>query len=287
MEFINKIAIIGVGLLGGSIGLTCKKKFPHIRVNGIGRSQEKLQQAVKLNIIDNFYLNVRDGVKDCDLVIICTPVKTIHSIFQSLLPCLKNDALVTDVGSTKDEIIKNIDTIPNAHKHFIGSHPMTGSEQSGMEAAKDDLYQDSLVIITENQHSNPEASNKVDIFWQSLGARTKHMDSETHDRVVCYTSHLPHLIASNLAYTLSQRLTNDELNQKTFGNGLLDTTRIAEGDPAMWLDIFMSNQDNLLLSIQNFKETLNEIEQLILNNQAEDVYNYLSVGKKFRIEIAN
>lgn len=287
MQLINKIGIIGVGLLGGSIGLALKKRFPHIHVAGIGRTEENLVKAINCRAIDSYHLNFQSGVKGCDLVVIATPISTIVSIFYSILPYLKSDAVVTDVGSTKHSIIKEIEQDTAAKNHFVGSHPMAGSEESGVEASNEDIIQNATVVIIENEQTNPAALNKIETFWQSIGAIIKKMTSEKHDEIVAYTSHLPHLMASCLSYTLSNSFSEAEKKARIFGNGLLDTTRIAEGDPKIWLDIFISNQKNILSSIKQFKISLNDIEQFIQNKDIKQIKNYLSKGKIFREEMTH
>ncbi|MDH4127479.1 MAG: prephenate dehydrogenase [Spirochaetota bacterium] len=285
MKSIKKIAIIGVGLLGGSVGLALKKKFPHIHIVGIGRNEDKLIKALKLKAIDSYNLTPIKGIDGCDIIVIATPISTIVEIFFSILSHLKPNAVVTDVGSTKEVIINEIYNDPNGRKHFIGSHPMAGSEQSGIDASYAELYQDSSIVVIDDKMANQKALKITEEFWKALGGKVINMSAEKHDKVVAYTSHLPHIVASCLAYTISNYFSDDKIKAKIFGNGLLDTTRIAEGDPKMWLDILIANQKNILKSISEMKNGLNIIEKMIQDKNQQEINKYLLKSKKFRKEI--
>lgn len=279
MEEIDKIGIVGVGLLGGSIGLAVKERFPHITILGIGRSAEKLEKAIELNAIDSYSFDYQD-IQDCDIIILCTPIRSIARIYSDIAPYLSKKAIVTDVGSTKEEIVNKIkNQFPDSNQ-FVGSHPMAGSEQAGVEYATADLYDGATVVITESE--SIENNKTIDLFWKSLGAKTIVLTAAEHDRLVAYTSHLPHVVASCLSYSLNFSLSEEDLKSKVFGNGLLDTTRISEGDPPIWLDIFLSNQNNVLASIRDFKDKLELIETIIKKENDNQLCDYLAIGKEFR-----
>ncbi len=287
MDFVNRIAIIGVGMLGGSIGLACKERLSGVKVIGFGRDKSKLDHAIKLNAIDEYFLSYSEGISNCDIVIVCTPVKVIPSIFGKIRSFLKNNCVVTDVGSTKFEVVNNIYKKFGSDSNFIGSHPMAGSEKTGVESATANLYKNALVIVTEDDHSNKELVKRVSLFWEALGARTIKLSSFYHDRVVCETSHLTHLVASCLSYTLLYSLDNDDIKSGIFGNGLLDTTRIAEGDPQMWLDIFTSNKDNMIKAIHRFQNKLREFTDLLINDDKHSIMEYLLKAKEFREKLVS
>ncbi|GMT48911.1 MAG: prephenate dehydrogenase [bacterium] len=284
MEEVKKVGIIGVGLLGGSIGLALKARFQDIQVLGMGRTKAKLEKAVHYKAIDSYDLSYEKGVQDCDIVIIATPVATIVPVFQRIQSCLKRDAVVTDVGSTKVSICKAIEENVKYRHLFVGSHPMAGSENTGVESARADLYLDSTVVIIENSYHGDQIK-RVESFWKALGAQTIKMTPEQHDRLTAYTSHLPHVVATCLSYTLSQSLTDEDLKVRVFGNGLVDTTRIAEGDPEIWLDILITNRDHLLAGIKDFRSALLELEQHLQDMDHPEVIRYLKEGKRFREKI--
>ncbi len=286
MKEVKKVGIIGVGLLGGSIGLALKARSQGIHVLGMGRTKAKLDKAIQYKAIDSYDLKYENGVQDCNLVIIATPVATIVPIFQQIHRYLKKDAFVTDVGSTKESICKAIEEDMEYRHLFVGSHPMAGSENTGVEAARADLYIDSTVVIIEDSYHGDQIK-RVESFWRSLGAKTVKMTPDQHDRLTAYTSHLPHVVAACLSYTLSQALTDEDLKARVFGNGLVDTTRIAEGDPKIWLDILMTNKDHLLASVRDFQSTLSKLEELVQGMDSYGITEYLKKGKDFREEIMN
>ncbi len=281
----KKIGIIGVGLLGGAIGLCIKEKYPHILVIGVGRNENNLKNALKLNAIDNYIANYDHGLEDCDIIIIATPISTITKIFFNILPQLKPQAIVTDVGSTKNLICSEIAKNDQAKQFFIGSHPMAGSEKNGIEASTPDLYLNAIVVVIENSYTNKKKLNTLISFWKALGANIILMSAEQHDRIVAQTSHLPHVLASSLAYFLSNNLSENEKKIKLFGKGLLDTTRIAEGDPNIWLDIIISNKNNILESINVFKNALNYFENIIQLDNKKEITEYLNQGRQYRKQI--
>jgi len=281
MENIKTIGIIGVGLLGGSIGLAIKKKYSHVHVIGMGRNKEKLQKGVDYKALDKYDLDLVKGVKECDLIIIATPIWNIVETYKKILPGLTSNAIVTDVGSTKKEIVEQIELLSDT-KIFIGSHPMAGSEKSGVDAACDDLYINKTVVVTETDRSDISKLEIVERFWNDLGANVVRMSSVEHDRMVAYTSHLPHLLASSLTYSISENISESDMKYQIYGNGLMDTTRIAEGSPEIWIDILTSNKENILKSISSFKQDLEIIENQIKEDKTQEIINYLEKAKRFR-----
>ena len=279
---INKIGIVGVGLLGGSIGLAVKSMAPDVEVLGIGRREETLEKALKLKAIDRFTLDMNHGVAGCDLVVICTPIHTIAPIFASIRPFLKPGALVTDVGSTKEMLVSKIECEPGGRDHFVGSHPMAGSEQSGVEAAVESLYRRATIVITRTDATSDSSIQRLKAFWSALGGTVEIMTPADHDNMVAYTSHLPHAVSSCLSHSLDQRFKPGDLRARVYGNGLLDTTRISEGDPAIWVDILTSNRENVLESIAKFRESLDFLEHSLKGERDDNLSNCLNIGKLFR-----
>lgn len=291
MDQIKNLAIIGVGLLGGSLGLAIKKKKPKIQVWGLGRSKEKLVYAFKRGAIDQYSLSFSEVLPKCDFVVIATPVQQVVPLFFSSLPFLKEGAIVTDVGSTKQNIIQEIQKNESASRRFVGSHPITGSEKAGVEFAQANLYEEAKVIVSPHHRNSFEVVQKVYTFWQELGSEVFFMNPKKHDQSIAWTSHLPHVLASNLSYIVSlkekeQEETNIDRDLKSFcGPGFLDTTRIAQGDPQIWLEIFQSNQENLLESIQMFQKSLEMFQDLLRNQKTKGILDYLSHAKQFREEL--
>ncbi|MCD6219492.1 prephenate dehydrogenase [Candidatus Calescamantes bacterium] len=241
---IKKLAIFGVGFMGGSLGLAFKKFFPEVEVLGLGRNKEKLKTAETLGIIDRA---VEFPPSDTDILILAIPVRSIPEILKSLLPHLSPATLITDVGSTKSWLVECINRfIPSSHT-FIGSHPFCGSEKQGMEASNPEIFPGSLCFITPEGKESVENIDFLKKFWESLGMKVISISPQEHDHIVAYTSHLPHFVAFTLANTLPARFSS------LVGKGFLDTTRIARGGVEIWKDIFLTNKEELLKAIETFE----------------------------------
>ena len=232
MRLFNKVAIIGVGLIGGSIGLVLKKKGLTGKIIGIGHRQKSINQALMAGAVDAGYLGLGQ-IRGADLVILAAPVKEIINILPKLKNLITKDCLIIDAGSTKSEIIKT------AEKHklrFIGGHPLAGMEKKGPENARADLFKNSLCLLVVPKKYNPQDLNRVKKLWEALGARTLVLNSARHDRILAFTSHLPHVVV----FSLLDCLRSDYL--KFGAGGLKDTTRIGLSDPLLWKDIFLTNR---------------------------------------------
>jgi prephenate dehydrogenase len=253
MQF-RHLSILGVGLLGGSIGLAAKRLFGPIRVSGYGHRQASLDQAVKLGAIDEGSTDVRAAVQGADLTILCTPVGTFESLLRLIAPGLDSGAIVTDVGSTKSSVVTQAEATLPAGVHFVGSHPMAGSERRGVEFSRADLFNNASCILTPTDRTDAEALRRVDQFWRDLGMRTVRLSPQDHDRQLAEVSHLPHALASALVAI------QDEAALKVAGKGFWDTTRIASGDAGLWRDIFLDNRANLQSSLKKLR---NEIDRLM------------------------
>lgn len=225
MKLFNKITIIGVGLIGGSIGLGIKKQGIAKEVIGVFRHGSTLKRAMRRRAVDWGTLDIKEGIKDADLIILAMPVRSIPSIAHQVVRYGKRGAILTDVGSTKKWIVDKIERAigQNRNIYFVGSHPMAGSEQTGVDFATDDLLECSPCIVTRTSRTDDHAINTVTRFWKRLGAKVFIMDPLSHDRSVSLVSHLPHLVAFSLAGTVPIR----ELGLAA--EGFKDTTRIRQG----------------------------------------------------------
>jgi prephenate dehydrogenase len=272
----QRLSILGVGLLGGSIGLALKSAANNCKIIGYGHRSETLEQALKLGAIDEMTLDPTEAVRDADLVILCTPVGTFKQLLDKINPALKPGAIVTDVGSTKRSVCRLADKMLPPIVHFVGSHPMAGSEKRGVEAARADLYRGALCITTPTPKTDSNALREVESFWQSLGMRVTRLSPDDHDRLLADVSHLPHLVAAALIATQSDQ------TQPLAGKGFLDTTRIAGGDGGLWRDIFLDNADHLRISLTKFRQELERIESLLKPEQAEQLKQYLDAAARRR-----
>jgi len=274
-KLFNKIAIIGVGLIGGSIGLAVKKNRLAVKVIGIGRHKEKLLAAKESGVIDEWFLGF--GVLNtADLVVLSMPVEAVMKAAPLVKKYIRDDCLVFDVASTKQEIVGSLDKIfPN----YVGAHPLAGSEKKGAGFARADMFKDSLCILTPTRNTKQENLLKVKKLWQILGAKVETVSSKEHDRILSFTSHLPHVAAFSLSNTVAESLL------KFTATGFKDTTRIAASDYKLWGDIFLSNGDNVLKAISSFEERISEMKSAIANKDRKSLENLLKKANKKRKQL--
>jgi prephenate dehydrogenase len=272
----QRLSILGVGLLGGSIGLSLKSSSNPCKIAGYGHRQQTLDAALRLGAVDEVYNDPAAAVQDAELIVLATPVGTFTQLFDIIKSGLKPGAIVTDVGSTKRSVCRLAEQMLPGGVHFVGSHPMAGSEKRGIEAARADLFRGALCITTPTSKTDPTALRQVESFWQTLGMRITRLSPDDHDRLLADVSHLPHLVAAALiavqsdpAFTLA-------------GKGFLDTTRIAGGDGGLWRDIFLDNADNLRISLTKLRQELDRFESLLKPEQAEQLKAYLDKSAQRR-----
>ncbi|MBU1487024.1 prephenate dehydrogenase [bacterium] len=262
---IEKVSIIGVGLIGGSLGLALKKKGLASKIVGIGRRETSLREALRVGTVDEVTLDLKEGVSQADLVILAAPVGSILRIGREIVPHLKQGAILTDVGSTKEEIVRALGALT---KDFVGAHPMAGSNESGVEKATASLFEKATCVITPTGETSKKALDVVENLWKKIGARVVKMSPETHDFLVAITSHLPHLAASSL---VSLAAKEKEKAVPLIATGFKDTTRIAASDPRLWSDIFLSNKEMVLSALKEYKEILSQWEELIREEDQEGI----------------
>lgn len=270
------MSIIGVGLLGGSIGLAVRSALSDCEIIGYGHRIETLQRAEQIGAIDRGTLDLKEAVAGCDLVILCTPVGRFHEILREIAGTLQSGAIVTDVGSTKQSVVEDAARLLPSTITFVGSHPMAGSEKRGVEFARADLFQNALCILTPTPQSLPAAVASVAEFWQALGMRTCEMTPAEHDAALAEVSHLPHALAAALVAMQSPQA------MRLAGKGFLDTTRIAGGDGGLWRDIFLDNGPNMRLALARFRAMLDQFESLLDPAKAEALQKWLDEAAKRR-----
>jgi len=264
---LNKISIVGVGLIGGSLGLALKEKNPNFKITGIDKP-EIIIKAITRGAIDEGTVNLEEGIKEADIVIIATPVKTILDLLPQINPFLKRGCLVTDTGSTKGQVVERANEVLSKDVFFIGGHPMAGSEEYGVESAKPHLFQDKTYILTPTPKSNLLALEKIFLLVRLVGAKKLILDPLGHDRIVGAVSHLPQIIAVSLINTIGELSLRENNNNyfKAIGEGFKDMTRIASSPYKIWEDICNTNQQNILEMIQEFRNYLGVIEEKLKND---------------------
>ncbi|QEL18231.1 prephenate dehydrogenase [Limnoglobus roseus] len=272
----DTLTILGVGLLGGSLGLAAKSRGLVRRVVGVGRDAARLREALAAGQLDESTTDLAAGVRIADLVVVCTPVDLIPQQVRELAEVAKAGCLVTDVGSTKSEIVARLrDPLPN-RVTFIGSHPMAGSEKKGSNHATPDLFQGRVTIITPTADTPPRASQAIHEFWERIGCRVVTMTPEEHDRAVALVSHLPHAVAAALAGVVDPALLC------VSAGGFRDTTRIASASAAIWEPIFRTNRREVLASCAAFAERFDEFRRLLEAEDGPGLIHWLNEGKRVR-----
>ena len=286
MKLFEKIAIIGVGLLGASLAKACRRHNLVEEISGFGRNRENLDKAKSLGVIDHYAKDLPEAVKDVDLVVLCTPVSKIVPLIESFLPHLKQGVVITDVGSVKGPLVHQLDDLMPEGIFFVGSHPIAGGEKSGLEASREDLYLNAKCILTPTPKTNTHALGKVGALWKAVGMDTLTLDADEHDFVFGAVSHLPHIVAYALMNTLGALRTKQDHEVTAYsGAGLKDITRIASGDPVMWRDICLSNQAHSLDLIDRFQETLNDLRSLIEKNDGKALEEAFIAANKYRMKV--
>jgi prephenate dehydrogenase len=277
-----KIAIIGLGLIGGSIGLGLKRAGrADLRVIGIPRRAETLEQALALGAIDEGTTDHVKGSADADLIIVCTPLNLIIPVITEIGPHLKKGAIITDVGSSKYEIVARVDNSLPKSVYFVGGHPLAGKETTKLEAAEAGLFQGKIWVLTRTSRTSQRALDKVKELIGWLGATALEMEPKVHDLAVAAISHMPLTVAAALVNTIAAEPQN-EMMAKLAASGFRDTTRIASGDPILGVDMFLTNKKAILKLLGAFKKSLSSLEKLIRDGKGEEIREALAKAKTFR-----
>jgi cyclohexadieny/prephenate dehydrogenase len=282
-KIFERFAIIGIGLIGSSIARLIRKKGLANFISVAARSQKSINTANELGFADSATLNLADAVKNSDIVMICSPVSTYKTVMEEIAPNLKSGAILTDVGSVKGSVIKDLSPKLPLDVHLVPAHPVAGTEHSGPEAGFSELFEGRWCVITPPAETDESAVNKVAAFWRAAGSNVEFMDPTHHDQVMAMTSHLPHLIAYTIVGTatdLEKSLMNEVI--KYSAGGFRDFTRIAASDPMMWRDIMLNNKDAILEMLQRFNEDLTALQRAIRWNEADTLFDFFSKTRTIR-----
>ncbi|MDQ7791760.1 MAG: prephenate dehydrogenase [Clostridia bacterium] len=277
----RKVAIFGVGLIGGSLGMGLVARGLARQVTGIGRNEDNLRTAVSLRAITDYTTDPVRGVEGAELVVLALPVRLITGALRAVAEGLAPGTIVTDVGSTKVEIVREAEALVPPGVHFVGGHPMTGSEQAGVQAADRYLFEGAYYILTPTQNTDHTALSKMSGLVENLGARVIKLDPLEHDRIVAAVSHFPHLVASALMNTIFGLGDTDRTFPLAAG-GFRDTTRIASGNPDVWRDIFVSNRRPLLEIVAGFRRELQLIEGILAGSDEAALVDWLKKARQAR-----
>jgi prephenate dehydrogenase len=281
---INKLVIIGVGLIGGSFALALRKAGLVKHITGVGRSQQNMQCAVELGVIDEIASGIPAALHNADLVFLAMPVGQTARTMEKIVPHLQTNTIITDAGSTKQDVIaaaRHHLPMQNRH-HFVPGHPIAGAEQSGVQAAQADLYHNKHVILTPLPETSTDAVEKIRRLWQACGAQISLMTAGEHDHVLAATSHLPHILAFTMMNHLSHSTPQPENMLRFAGSGFRDFTRIASSSPEMWRDICLANREALLKQIDAYQCELNALQEMLKNNEGNALENAFAQARSVR-----
>lgn len=271
----STVAIVGVGLIGGSIGLALKAKRQAGRVIGVGRDPAKLEEARSLGAIDEGTTDLPAAARSADVIAVCTPVSRISLDVREAAAAAPH-ALITDAGSTKARIIEAVEADEPARACFVGAHPLAGSERRGAAHARADLFDGRVCVLTPTPRTPTERLEAAERFWQALGCRTRRIDPKEHDRALALTSHLPHVVAAGLARLVAE----DQL--ELAAGAFRDGTRVAAADAALWAAIFLENRDRLIEALDAFQAELEEFRGLIASEDEAGLRSWWEQGRRLR-----
>ncbi len=283
--YIDKLAVVGVGLIGGSLALGLKAAGVVGQVVGIGRGLSNLEKALELGVVDAFTQDLAKGVADADVVFLATPVQSLGSVSQQAMPHLKPGAILTDGGSVKQAVIDAIEPSLRDDVHFVPGHPIAGTENSGADAAFATLYQQRRCILTPTERTAEVALEKIRQMWQIVGSQVEIMAVEKHDRVLAAISHLPHMVAYALVNAVGAYDRYDENILAYSAGGFRDFTRIASSDPTMWRDIALTNRAALVEMMEQFENFFAELKEDVASGSDERLFEFFRRSKQSRDEI--
>ena len=277
---INKITIVGVGLIGGSLARALKEKNLAKTVFGYGRDRSRLDDAKKSNIIDDYSTQIEEAVNHADIIVIATPVGTFRNIFNEVKPLIANDVIISDVGSTKTNIVDIAkEILGDKSQCFVPAHPIAGKEKSGFEASDGNLYIGKKVIITPIEDNSSESIQVIESMWKNVGAEVDFMSPQSHDDLLGMTSHLPHM----LAFSLVNYLVDQNPSASIYaGGGFKDFSRIASGDAVMWRDICLQNKNKIITHLKGYQSTVEELIDAIDQEESDKLELLFATAKKTR-----
>jgi prephenate dehydrogenase len=280
---IRRLALVGLGLLGGSVAKAARVDGLAREIVAVGRRRESLEPALAEGVVDRITLDVADGVAGADLCVLCTPVATLAELLPGVWRAAADDVVITDVGSTKAGIVSAAAALSGTRPlAFVGSHPMAGSERSGYAVSHADLFRGALVVVTPTGETPAAAVKRVTQLWEALGARVTELDPVSHDRAVAAISHLPHLVADALVDAVVR------LDPSFLGfaaRGFKDTTRIAASDPRVWREIFQENRTALGEALGAFRQALDHLDALVTSGDAPRIEAELDRIRRVRDEL--
>ncbi len=276
LEPLETVAIVGVGLIGGSVGLALRARGLASRVVGVGRNPRTLEQAQERGVVDQATTDLVVGVSDAEVIVVCTPVNRIAQDIRQIAEAAREDALVTDAGSTKRQIVEAVEADPRAASRFVGAHPLAGSERSGADNAQADLFHDRICVLTPTPRTPGKALRRAREFWTALGASLLEMTPLEHDEVLAYTSHLPHALAAALASAVPAEWL------ALAAGAYRDGTRVAAADTALWTAIFRDNRGPLLKALDALEDRVSAFKYAVMTDDEEAIRRWWEEARQRR-----
>lgn len=282
-EPFNKVALIGLGLIGSSLSHVMRRDGLARAISGYARSQQTRDRAIELGLCDEVHDSAAAAVEGADLVILCSPVGTYGALAREIAPALAPGCILTDVGSVKKAVVADVQPHVPDEVHFVPGHPIAGTEQSGPDSGFASLFENKWCILTPPDGTDQTAIDRLASFWKACGSDVDIMDPEHHDMVLAITSHLPHLIAYNIVGTAAdlEEVTSSEVIKYSAG-GFRDFTRIAASDPVMWRDVFLTNKDAVLEMLGRFSEDLSALQRAIRWGDGEMLRQFFTRTRAIR-----
>jgi prephenate dehydrogenase len=281
-QLFRRMVVCGVGLIGGSLAMVARREGLVGEIIGLGRTQKNLDTALARKIVDRATQDPADGARDADLVVLAVPIRTIPQSFAALAPYLAHNAVVTDVGSVKGWVVRELEPLLGPAMALVAAHPVAGKETTGALAAEPELFKDHRVIITPSARSTPAALEKIETLWRATGARVERMAPDTHDEILARASHLPQIVASALAAALGEERVAGKLAAEFGAGGLRDTTRIAASSAEMWRDIGLTNREAILAALRLYRTTLDEFIAAVERRDGAGLEALFERGRKMR-----
>lgn len=280
----QKMTILGVGLLGGSLALACKKRGLAGEICGVGRGRENLEKARNLGAVDAITQDPAEGARGADLIVLATPVGGFIPLVKAIAPALRPGVIVTDVGSVKGDLVRELEDLMPQGARFVGGHPIAGSERFGVAAASPSLFEGAQCVLTPTSRTDRQAYSRIKALWEQVGSRVVEMDSHAHDRVFASVSHLPHVVAYALVEAVLGRPGGEGLSAFAAG-GFRDVTRIASSHPDLWRDICLRNREALLEEIGNFEAALSRLREAIAGRDGEALFDHFEASRRLREQV--
>jgi prephenate dehydrogenase len=278
----HQITICGVGLIGGSLALVAREKGLVERAVGLGRTLTNLEVARNRGMIDLATQDPVEAARGADLVMLAVPIRTMPALLRTMVPHLPQNAVITDVGSVKGWVVRELEPMLKPGMSLVGVHPIAGKEKTGADEADPELFVNRRVIVTPSKTSTPDAIDKIEQLWRATGANVERLDPDDHDRILARSSHLPQIVASALAASLKDERIAGRLAADYGAGGLRDTTRLAASSAEMWRDILLTNGDAIVEALKTFGATLAEFQKMIEAGDEEKITVLLERGRAMR-----